>query len=71
MHLDDEERAQKVVLKVLITEEDTALNGWHAAKRELEVLVRLRAAALEEYNAEAERKEQAELDEWAVLRRAA
>jgi flagellar biosynthesis chaperone FliJ len=69
--LDDGERSQNVVLKVLLNEEVTALNAWHLTKRDLETLVRLREAALEEYKLEENRREQAELDEWAVLRRKA
>jgi flagellar export protein FliJ len=71
LHLDDGERSQNVVLKVLLNEEVTALNAWHLTKRDLETLVRLREAALEEYKLEENRREQAELDEWAVLRRKA
>jgi flagellar export protein FliJ len=71
LRLDDDERAQNVVRNVLVAEEESALNAWHHAKRELETLQRLRDAALEEYTLEESRREQAALDEWAVLRRVA
>jgi flagellar export protein FliJ len=69
LHLDDQERAQAVVLKVLLSEEETSFIAWQAAKRDSETLVRLRDAALEEYKLEETSREQSALDEWAVLRR--
>jgi len=71
LYLDAQEREEKLVLNILIAEEDTALQAWHHAKRELETLDRLRETALEEHRLEENRKEQAELDEWSVMRRAA
>jgi len=71
LSLDDQERAEKVVLNVLIGEEETAMAAWIFAKRELEGLVRLREAALKEYEKEQAHLEQKELDDWAIMRRAA
>lgn len=69
--LDDDERAKQTIVEVLRTEEEKALNVWHEKKRELETMVKLRDKAFEEWQLEATRKEQAELDEWSVLRRGA
>ncbi len=71
LHFDDQERSDNLVLNVLKAEEETALEAWQFAKREVETLARMREVALEEYNLEESRKEQAALDEWAVLRRSA
>lgn len=71
LRLDDEVRAQQVVLSVLRDEEEHALGEWHRAKREFEALVKLRDKALAEYELEASKEEQRELDEWATTRRAA
>lgn len=69
--LDDEERAKETIVEVLKTEEEKAFEVWREKKRELETMVKLRDKALEEWQLEANRKEQADLDEWAVLRRGA
>ena len=71
MSLDDDEKAQKTVVEVLTAEEEKALNVWHEKKRELDIILKLRDKAREEWQLEATRHEQAELDEWAVLRRGA
>lgn len=69
--LDDDERAKETVIEVLENEEEKALEVWQEKKRELETMVKLRDKAREEWELEATRKEQAELDEWSVLRRGA
>jgi flagellar FliJ protein len=69
--LDDDERAKETVVEVLRSEEEKALQVWHDKKRELETIVKLRDKAFDEWQLEANRKEQAALDEWAVLRRGA
>src|SRR5690348_11767533 len=71
LSLDDDERAKETVVEVLKSEEEKALNLWHEKKRELETMIKLRDKAREEWQLEANRKEQAELDEWSVLRRGA
>lgn len=69
--MDDDERAQQSVIQVLITEEMDALDAWHRAKRDFQVMEKMREQAEEEWKLEAGRKEQAELDEWATTRKAA
>ena len=59
------------VLAVLETEEANALLAWQERKRELEALLKLREQAFAEYQLDETRREQAELDEWAVTRRTA
>jgi flagellar export protein FliJ len=66
---DDDERAQRAALAVLEDEERQALQAWTARRMDLEALVKLRNRSLEEWQLEASRREQAELDEWAVTRR--
>jgi flagellar protein FliJ len=69
--LDDEERAQRSVIAVLETEEANALVVWQERKKELESRVKLRDHAFADYQLDETRREQAELDEWAVTRRTA
>ena len=69
--LDDDERGQLTVVEVLTTEEEKALTAWQEKKRELEVIAKLRDKAREVWQLESIRHEQAELDEWAVLKRGA
>jgi flagellar protein FliJ len=69
--IDDDEKAKDTVVEILKTEEAKAFEVWQEKKRELETMVKLRDKALEEWQLEATRHEQAELDEWAVLRRSA
>jgi flagellar export protein FliJ len=70
-HLDDEETEAHAALSVIVQEEERALNVWHERKRAVELLARLRDREYEAWRLDEARKEQAELDEWAVLRRAA
>ncbi len=60
---------QNIILQVLQSEENDALLAWVEAKRELEILEKLLEKRVEEWQLEELRKEQAELDEWAVTRR--
>ncbi len=69
--LADEERSQKHVIGILEQEEAKALLAWQERKRELEAMVKLREHAYEDYCLDETRREQAELDEWAVTRRTA
>lgn len=71
IRLDDEVRAQHAVIGLLRAEEDKALQNWHQAKQEYEVLVKLREKAHEEWQYEVGLEEQKNLDEWSVLRRTA
>lgn len=69
--LDDDERALEAAHAVLEGEEDVARLEWLQAKSDHEALIKLRQKDLEEFNQEQDRREQAELDEWAVFRRVA
>lgn len=69
--LDDEARALESAVAVLLDEESDAREKWIVARQEAEAIEKLREKAVAEHNLELNRKEQAELDEWAVLRRAA
>jgi flagellar protein FliJ len=69
--VDDLEHQQRIVLQVLMGEEAEALLHWQEKKRDAEVLRKLKEKAYSEWEIEQSRREQAELDEWAVLRRAA
>ena len=67
--LDSDESTMKSALNVLMDEEEAAKTRWLFARREHEVLRKLREKALEHWTAEESRLEQSALDEWAVLRR--
>lgn len=69
--LDDEIRGQQVLVSMLAEEAETALSKWHEARKDAEAIDKLREADLAEWTLEETRREQSELDEWAVLRRAA
>ena len=71
IRLDDNERMEKVVLSVLYDEEKAQRVAWTRQKQELETVVKLREKAFDEWTREVDRREQAELDEWSVLRRVA
>lgn len=67
--LDDEATQKKIEIGVLEQDEDQLHDAWIEARKEVETLSRLRDEAFREWLAEAGRKEQAELDEWAVTRK--
>ena len=69
--MDDIEHQQRLALQVLLQEEGAALAAWQGKRRDAEALRKLRERAYEEWTLDQNRKEQAELDEWAVLRRSA
>ena len=71
LRLDDEEREQNVVLSVLNDEAETLRIAWTRHKQDLETIEKLREKAHDEWTKEVNRREQAELDEWSVLRRVA
>jgi flagellar FliJ protein len=66
--LGDQVRSIQSTIGVLQSEEDRAMAVWIEAKREVKTIEKLREKALAEFNLEQQRKEQAELDEWATLR---
>lgn len=68
--LEDRERQQRIVIATLSDEEESLRQAWIEARKDAEAMRRLRRTAFDEWRAESERKEQADLDEWAVLRRA-
>ncbi|HRI44632.1 MAG TPA: flagellar export protein FliJ [Fimbriimonadaceae bacterium] len=71
VRLDDERRAQETIIAILDQEVEAAYRAWVEKRIEAEALEKLREQALAEYEEEARRAEQRELDEWAVLRRRA
>jgi flagellar export protein FliJ len=66
-----EAAAEEAALGVVISEEEIARRAWLQARQDAEALEKLREKAREEWRREQDRREQAELDELAVLRRAA
>lgn len=69
--MDGEEAIQRRVIAELIEDEERAMAEWIERRREVEVLVKLRGREHDEWLLESNRREQAALDEWAVMRRAA
>ncbi len=67
--LDREETAARERLTTLEGKEAEAREAWRDRRVSAEALAKLREAALDEWKAEEARREQADLDEWAVLRR--
>lgn len=70
MRSDVEESHLRVAQDILVQEEDAAKERWIVCRMEAEVLAKLREKAHAEYLLQAERHEQAGLDEWATMRRA-
>ena len=68
--IDDEERAQRAALAILENEEASAQNAWNLKRQAVKAIEKLRENALDQWKLDEERREQANLDEWAVLRRA-
>lgn len=68
--LDDRVLQQQAALSVLATEEEHAFGVWHQKQKDVKAIEKLRERKVEEWEAELSRMEQAELDEWAVQRRA-
>lgn len=69
--LEDAERAAEAALAVLENDVETTQEAWMAAKIEVDAIQKLCDAEFAQWLLEENRKEQAELDEWSVLRRAA
>lgn len=68
--LDGEERSHKTVLAVLETEEAQAQSEWNTRRQAVKIIEKLMERAHDEWKLGEERREQNELDEWAVTRRA-
>lgn len=69
--LDQKEIEQRVVVNVLLHEEERAHQEWTEKRIELEALNKVYERQYEEWRHEVDRQMQIELDEWAVRRRAA
>jgi flagellar protein FliJ len=69
--LESLEKSFMAAIAVLENEEEAAYRVWMNAKQDAEAIEKLREKAKEFWDKEMERREQAELDEWAVMRRAA
>jgi flagellar FliJ protein len=69
--LDDYQRQTFAALSVLRDETAAAEAEWIERKKEHEIMVRLRETAYQGWMYDENRREQAALDEWAVLRRSA
>lgn len=69
--LNDEARALLSTLSVLLDEEESARQAWLSARTEAEVVMKLREKDYQEWRTAMDRQEQKDLDEWAVIRRAA
>lgn len=69
--LDEDERQQNIVIEMLELDESKRKEEWTEARRELQVLEKLREAAHAEWTLNENRREQKELDEWSITRKAA
>ncbi len=69
--LDDREMETRVVVNVLIMEEDRAMDDWNERKQEVAALEKLHDKAYEEWSYAMNKEEQDQLDEWSNQRRAA
>jgi len=68
---EDKERQQHLVIQVCEAEEEQKRLLWIEAKKDYQAIAKLRDKAFGEWLAEESRREQNDLDEWAVLRRTA
>ncbi|MCH8977772.1 MAG: flagellar export protein FliJ [Armatimonadetes bacterium] len=69
--LDEEQRAFESAVAVLAGEEESAKQEWIGRRQQAKAFDKLRDNALDEWQTEENRREQAELDDWSVMRRAA
>lgn len=69
--LDDNERAQRLLIYTLQEEEDDARTIWLDKRQEKSVMEKLRERAYEEFKIIMEKREQNALDEFATQRRVA
>lgn len=67
--LDDVEHQQRIALQVLLQEEAQAMAAWTESRRQAEALRKLREKAMRDFEYQESWQEQAQLDEWAVLRK--
>lgn len=66
---DDEVAHLRSARQIVEQEEEQAREAWIEARREAEALEKLKFRRWEEWSLEAQRQEQAALDEWATMRR--
>jgi flagellar export protein FliJ len=69
--LAEDERQQRVVIEMLVGDEERLKQAWTEARKELQVLEKLREAARAEWQLEESRRERKEMDEFALQKRAA
>lgn len=69
--LDQKDVEQRIVTNVLVHEESQALEAWTERKVELEALNKMYETQYKEWQLEADRHLQIELDEWALRKKAA
>ena len=67
--LDEKCASQESIIAILRQDEDMMRNQWMAARRDAELLEKLKTKAKDEYDLDLSRFEQAELDEWTMMRR--
>ncbi len=68
--MEDDERAQASVIAVLMQEERDSQIEWLGSKQDAEGIDKLRDKAQADWSLEEARREQRELDEWVVTRKA-
>lgn len=69
--LEEDERQQRIVNEMLEADEEKRRDAWVEARREVQTLEKLRDRAFAVWLKEENRREQRELDEWALQRRPA
>lgn len=69
--MENEEAHMKSAIAILLNEEEGGQKRYLEAKRDAEAIGKLRERALDLWQKEENKREQAEIDEWAVTRRAA
>lgn len=67
--LGDQVATASSIVDILHGEEQTAREAWYASRRDRQAIDRLREIALVRHRGAEDRKQQAELDDWAVMRR--
>lgn len=67
--LDEKCASQESIIAILRQDEEMMRNQWMAARRDAELLEKLKTKAKDEYDLDLSRFEQAELDEWTMMRR--
>lgn len=71
VRMDDESLQHQTVIDLLTQEEEGLMDVWRTEHQNAEAMRKLKEAALNEWQLDESRKEQAALDEWATQRRTA